>query len=117
MVLDKKGLAQGILTLDEIIDDIFGQTDHWMSMSEALPRMHHIVVDRTFEGSMRIEEFNRTYKVHLDPHGVETLGELVEKMLGHHPTEGETVRIDQFELTVEEASLLEAKSIAIRTVF
>ncbi len=118
IVLNEKGLARGILTLDEIIDEIFGLSDNWMSFEEMVPRAHHIVVDRTFPGDTKIDEFNKTYHVHLDSHGVETLEELVAKLLGHMPTLGETVRIDQFELTVEEASLLGgAKSIAIHTIY
>jgi CBS domain containing-hemolysin-like protein len=117
VVLDEKGLARGILTLDEIIDEIFGLTDTWMSFEEMVPRSHHVVLDRTFPGDQRIAEFNQTYKVHLDPHGMETLEELMAHLLDHVPAVGESLRIDQFELTVEEASLLGPKSIAIRTIY
>lgn len=117
IVLNEKGLARGILTLDEIIDEIFGLTDSWMSFEEMVPRSHHVVLDRTFPGDQRIFDFNQTYKVHLDSHGKETLVELMTHLLGHLPAVGESVRIDQFELTVEESTLLGPKSIAIRTVY
>lgn len=117
VVLDEKGLAQGLLTLDEIIDEIFGLTDSWMSFEEMVPRSHHVVLDRTFPVDQKIAEFNQTYKVHLDAHGVETLQELMTQLLGHVPAAGESVRIDQFELTVEEVTFLGPKSIAVRTVY
>lgn len=117
VVLSEKGLARGILTLDEIIDEIFGLTDSWMSFEEMVPRSHHVVLDRSFPGEQKIAEFNQTYKVHLDAQGKETLEELMESLLGHVPAIGESVRIDQFELTVEEASLLGPKTIAIRTIY
>jgi putative hemolysin len=118
IVLNEAGLARGILTLDEIIDEIFGLSDNWMSFEEMGPRADHVVVDRTFPGDTRIDEFNKTYHVNLDSHGVETLEELVTKLLGHTPALGEVVRIEQFELTIEEASLLGgAKAIAIRTIY
>ena len=41
IVLDEKGLARGILTLDEIIDEIFGLSDNWMSFEEMVPRSNH----------------------------------------------------------------------------
>ncbi|HEX2579451.1 MAG TPA: hemolysin family protein [Rhabdochlamydiaceae bacterium] len=117
IVLNEAGLARGILTLDEIIDEIFGLPDTWMSFEEMTPKARHIVVDRTFPGDTRIEEFNKTYHVNLDAHGAETLEELVTQLLGHTPALGEVVRIEQFELRVEEASLLGgAKAIAIRTI-
>jgi len=116
VVLSEKGLATGILTLDEIIDEIFGQSDSWVSIAETFPRICDIIVDRTFPGDMRVDEFNREYGVNLDAQGAETLSQLVAQILGHPPAIGESVRIDRFELTVEEASLLGAKTIAIRTL-
>jgi putative hemolysin len=117
VVLNEAGLATGILTLDEIIDEIFEQADTWMSFGEITPRMHYVVVDRTFPGDMKIDDFNKQYDVHLAANGAETLEELVTKTLGHPPTKGETVHVDQFELVVEETSLLGAKMISVRTIY
>ena len=117
IVLDEKGQARGVLTLDDVIDEIFGLADSWMSFEEIVPRSHHVVVDRSFPGDQSIAEFNKTYKIHLESHGQETLEDLMAYLLGHVPTVGESVRIDQFELTVEEATLLGPKLIAIRTVY
>lgn len=117
IVLNEKGLATGILTLDEVVDEIFGRSDDWLSFEEMVPRAYHIVVDRSFPGEMRLDEFNKQFNVHLAYQDAETLEELMTKALGHPPSKGESVRIDQFELTVEEASLLGAKEILVRTVF
>lgn len=117
IVLNDKGLATGILTLDEVIDEIFGRSDDWMSYEEVIPRAYHVVVDRTFQSEMRLDEFNKQFNVNLSYQDAETLEELMTKALGHPPSKGESVRIDQFELTVEEASLLGAKMIEVRTVF
>lgn len=116
IVLNEKGTATGILTLDEIIDEIFGQKDQWLSMEEVLPRIHDVVVDRTFSGDLKIEDFNAEYGANLDRQGKETLSQLMAHLLGHLPVQGESVRIDRFELTVEEASLLGAKTISVRTL-
>jgi CBS domain containing-hemolysin-like protein len=117
IILNEKGLATGVLTLDEIIDEIFGRSDEWMSFEEMLPRAYHIVVDRTFPGDMRIDEFNRQFNVNLAYQDADTLEEVMTQALGHPPSKGESIRVDQFELTVEEASLLGAKMILVRTVF
>jgi putative hemolysin len=117
LVLNDKGLATGILTLDEVIDEIFGRSDEWMSYEEMVPRAYHIVVDRTFPSDMRLDEFNKQFHVHLSYQDAETLEELMAQALGHPPSKRESVRIDQFELTVEEASILGAKMIQVRTVF
>jgi len=117
VVLGEAGTAVGILTLDEIVDEVFGRSDAWMSFGDMVPRMHHVVLDRTFPGDMRIDDFNKQFHVHLAAEKAETLEELITEKLGHVPTQGEFIKIDQFELTVEEASLLGAKTVSIRTVY
>jgi CBS domain containing-hemolysin-like protein len=117
IVLSETGLATGILSLDEIVDEIFGRSDQWMSFGDMVPRAYHVVVDRTFPSDLSLKEFNEQFQVHLQYQGAETLEELMARILGHPPSKGESVRIDQFELMVEEASLLSAKMIHVRTVF
>lgn len=117
VVLDEGGYSVGILTLDEIVDAIFGKTDDWSSFDDIVPRMHHVIVDRAFQGDLEIAEFNKKFHVHLEAEEAETLEELMERMLGHPPEKGESVRVDQFELTMEDAPLIGPKKIGVRTVF
>jgi putative hemolysin len=117
VVLNEKGLATGVLSLDEIIDEIFGRSDEWKSYDEMMPRAYHIAIDRTFPSEMLLSEFNKQFDVHLGYQDAETLEQVMTLALGHLPSKGESVRIDQFELTVEEASLLGTKMIEVRTVF
>lgn len=117
VVLNEAGLATGVLTLDEIIDAIFGKTDDWEAFAEMSPRMHHVIVDRTFSGDMKIAEFNQRFHVNLDAHGATTFEELLQKQLGHPPEKGESIHIDQFEITVDDAPLIGPKRIQIRTVY
>ncbi len=116
VVLDVKGHATGILTLDEIIDEIFGQSDAWMSMEEAVPSGHAIVVDRTFPGDMLLADFNAQYQAHLEGLEAATLGELVAELLDHPPAPGESVKVGNFEITVEESTVLGIKSVTVRTL-
>lgn len=117
VVLNDAGHAVGFLTLDDIIDSIFGRADDWEAFEDMAPRSHHVIVDRTFPGDMHIKDFNRKYHVHLDPTGAQTLEELVEKTLGHPPEKGESIHVDQFELSVEDIPLIGPKKIAVRTVY
>jgi putative hemolysin len=117
VVLNKKGLATGILSLDAIIDEIFGQIDNWLSLDEASPLLPQVFVDRSFLGEMKIADFNLEFNLNLKGDGAVTLAELVTQTLGHAPAVGESIRIDQFELTVEEAAIRSAKIIAIKTVY
>lgn len=117
VVLNEAGFAVGFLTLDEIIDSIFGKSDDWESFEDISPRMHHVIVDRTFPGDMKVEEFNKQFHVHLASDAGDTLEELIENSLGHPPESGESVHIDQFELRIEDAPLIGPKKIAVRTVY
>lgn len=117
VVLGSAGYAVGFLTLDDIIDAIFGKSDEWESFEDMAPRMHHIIVDRTFSGDMDIQDFNKKFHVNLEAEDAKTLEELMEEKLGHPPEKGESIHIDQFELTVEDAPILGPMKIAIRTVY
>jgi putative hemolysin len=116
VVLSQNGSALGILTLDKIIDEIFGQEDHWASFGESVPGFSFVALDRAFPGDTPLWEFKKQYQIDLRFKNAKTLAQVMEAALGHIPREGETVQIDQFELTVDEASLLGPKSIIVRTV-
>ncbi len=117
IVLDEIGQAVGILTLDEIIDEIFGRSDEWGSFDDIAPRTHHVTVDRVFSGDLSVADFNALFHVHLNAEGSLTLEQLVERSLGHVPEKGEGIQIDQFSLVIEEAPLIGPKKVSVRTVF
>ena len=112
IVLDLSGLAIGILTLEGIIDEIFG------SLDSAFPHEERgrIFIERTFSGDTLIEEINEKLHIHLPTDNADTISDLIVQILDHPPAKGETVRIDHFELSVQEASLLGAKTVLLRTV-
>lgn len=116
VVLNQTGAATGILTLDDIVDEIFGQKDQWMSFLDVAPFTHQIALDRAFPGDMPLKEFKEQYQIDITFKHAKTLAQAMELALGHIPREGENVRIDQFELIVEETSLLGPKTILVRTL-
>lgn len=110
IVLDDKGLAVGILKLDDIVEEIFGNVLHTPSKDA-----EELVIDRNFSGEMTVGEFNKQFNVVLDSRTELTLSELVSDVLGHHPDPGESIYLEPFELTVEETTLLDVKTINIST--
>lgn len=116
VVLDADGQAVGLLTLDDILEEIFGES----------PAFHRRILDRqgkkqrmiecTVPANMLITEFNRQYHVLLPTDEVETLAQLVTKRLGHPPEEGEVVRVGSFELTPMETTLMGARTITVRAI-
>lgn len=116
IVLGKTGTAVGVLSLDKVIDAIFGQNDRWNSLGELVPGFTPVALDRTFPGNTFLWEFKQHYLVDFHYKHAQTLAEAMELALGHVPRQGESVRIDQFELTVEEAGMLSPRLISVRTL-
>ncbi len=116
VVLDQAGQAIGLLTLDEIIDEIFGQTDAWLSIATAPEVPSQIFIDRSFPGETLLSELKTTYHIDLSYKEAETLEDLCEMMLGHTPAKGETLKFEDYELTIEEAPLIGHCVIGIKSI-
>lgn len=112
VVLNEKGDAIGVITLEDVVDEVFGESTGSKGRVSASPPA---IIDQTLPGSMTIQNFNKKYHVTLNPHGTETLEELMNLLSGHPPEEGESIYIDPFEFTVKERSLLEIKTISVKT--
>lgn len=108
IVLNKVGISVGILRLGDIIGEVFGKKG---KPSTAFPA---ILLERTFSGNTLVTEINKTY--HIELPGTGTLLELVEEKLERHPDAGDTVRIDCFELHIDEITLLKDAIISLKTI-
>lgn len=113
VVLDPNGSAIGMLTLDAILEEIFGER---IAVEEMLEKAALPMIERTFPGNTPIADFNKEYGTHLPSHGVETLAQLMISLSAHTPTEGDTIVVDTFELIAEETTLLGIKSVTIKTL-
>ncbi len=117
IVLNDLGSAVGVLTLDEIVDDLFERRYCKITEYNALSTRGQILLDRAFPGDMLLQDLETQYQVSLSYKNAKTLAQVMEFALGHLPREGESVRIDHFELKVEEATLLGPKTIVVKTLF
>jgi len=110
VILNATGHASGIITLSDVMEEIFGKREILEQES-----LHRIIVDRTFPATNTVSAVNAQLGIILDKRGHLTLTELMKEQLGHTPELGEVISIGAFDLAVKEASLLEPKSIAITT--
>ncbi len=116
IVLNDQGQAIGTLTLDAIVDEIFGRRDDWISFGEYAPGKGKVFVDRSFPGDTLVSEVNKWLSIEIPAKGEETLEDLMAKNLGHRPDRGDVVRVGTFELSVEETSLIAGRTILIRSI-
>ncbi|MBF8262599.1 MAG: HlyC/CorC family transporter [Parachlamydiales bacterium] len=112
VILDAGGHACGLLTIDQIIDTIFGPEQY----SPLEIDKGNLYVERTVAGSMTVEQFNRDFQAHLPFKKKETLSDLIVSQLHHPPAKGEAIEIGSFELTVLEPSIRGAKMISVKTI-
>lgn len=113
IVLDAKGKAIGMLSLDAILEEIFGKVESRIAHQAYEPHRDHRVIERTVTGDMKVSDFIDEFGVEVDAQEVENLSQLLAKILGHIPEAGESVYIAPLRLTVKDTSLLGAKNITV----
>ena len=114
VVVDRTGGAVGILTLDQLIDQLFGEErgEHW-TFDEEGSGAHF---EKTVLGEMLLSEFNAKFKTKLQLKGVETLSEYITKILEHHPAKGDWIKEEGLQITVIEPSLFGAKTLSVKSI-
>ena len=106
VILGPSGEATGILTLDQILGEIFGEEVPVTGVA------HYI--ERTLSGEMKVSDFNKQFGAQL-PEG-DTLSDLIVSQLGHLPVQDESIRISRFEFTIDEPTLLGIKTLSVRSI-
>jgi len=112
IALDPSGQASGILSLDEIMAQIFGPETEQPSLTEA-PDLY---VARTLPGDMAVAQFNREFQAELSHGEGETLSDLILQSLDHLPAKGETARVGSFLFTVVEPSMRGVRILSVHTL-
>lgn len=111
VILDPSGQAVGILTLDQILAEIWGAEAQTTILEET---SHYI--ERTLSGDMSICEFNKQFGAHLPEGKGATLSDLIIDQLEHLPVKDESIRIGDLEFTVEEPTLRGVKTLSVRSI-
>lgn len=114
VVIDHQGQAVGILTLNDLVKALFGESIE--EEFEAILPKPNALIDRTLPAEMTLDHFNKEFHTNISMSGCENLGELVEEVLGRMPEKGEQVKIGPFEMRIEEVFLGAVKKIVVHTI-
>ncbi len=114
VVLDPSGQASGLLTLDQIVDALFGPEEK-LEPEEGPESQSHFV-ERTLKGTLSIGEFNRQFQADLEGNEEEMLADWILAKLDHPPAKGETVRIVGYEFTIVEPTVRGIRTLSVRSL-
>ena len=109
VVVDEFGSAIGIITMEDIVEEVVGDIDVGYDFDEYLPRRKR-VIERVGEGKYLIDsrssvsEVNDVLEINLNSRVSHTIGGLVMAQLGHIPERGESVVEMGYRFTVEEVT-------------
>ena len=104
VVVDEYGGMAGLVTLEDIIEEIFGEIQDEYDQGEQSPYQVTNDGDYLFLGRVDLDDFNDVVGCRLPTDEADTLGGYIYSRLGHIPITGESVQKDSLLLTVEEVS-------------
>ena len=100
IVLDEYGQCEGLITLEDIVEEIIGDIhDEFDEAEEQVLRQigdHEYIV----EGSINLDDFNDQLETNIDSEDYESLGGLIIEHLDRHPNKVDCVTIDNCRLSV-----------------
>jgi magnesium and cobalt transporter len=103
LVADEYGGVAGLVTIEDILETIVGEIDDEHDEAEGA----HIVKqdERRYlvNALTPIEEFNEHFDATFSDEEVDTVGGLVVQEFGHLPRRGESIKIDNFQFSVQRA--------------
>ncbi len=103
LVVDEYGGIAGLVTLEDIIEEIFGEIQDEYD-EEELPFTILKNGDYIFLGRVDLDDFNEIMKTGLPNDEADTIGGFIYRQLGRVPVAGEQVQVDGLTLTVEQVS-------------
>ncbi len=111
VVLNREGAAIGIITIDSLIEEVFGKTVPGEPEKSGVKSL--VLKDYTLDGDMRVSEFNKEYGFLSAGDENVTLSDLIINIMGHAPGKGDQIVIGDFEMTIKEATLSTIKTVKI----
>ena len=96
IVLDEYGVTAGMITLEDLIEEIIGDIRDEFDGSERDSIRRTGKGEYEIEGSVRLADINDRLNIHIESEDYDSIGGHMIELLGHFPEEGEAVREGSF---------------------
>lgn len=103
IVVDEYGGVAGLVTLEDIVEEIFGEIQDEYDVEE-MPYQILEDGDYLFQGRVDLDDFNELMNTQLPKDEADTISGFIYRQLGHVPVAGESVEAHGVLLTVEQVS-------------
>ena len=114
VVLDEYGGTSGILTVEDIVEELFGEIEDEHD-SVALIEEQLVECSFLFSARLEVDYINETYKLQLPEHeNYETLGGLIVHFTQEIPEQNQQIKIENFQFTIQEVSNTKIELIALK---
>ncbi len=107
VVVDEFGSAVGIITMEDIVEEVVGDIDVGYDFEEYLPRRKRVfqTIDEDnyrLDSRISVSEVNDLLEINLNTKTAHTIGGLIMEQLGHIPEQGESMVEQGYRFSVEE---------------
>jgi len=103
VVIDEYGGAAGLITIEDILEQIVGDIEDEYDEEDDLPISKIADNDFVVKALTPIEEFNNYFNANLSDDEFDTIGGLLLQSFGHLPSRNEVAQLEHFEFKVVNA--------------
>jgi putative hemolysin len=116
IVVDEYGGVAGLVTLEDIVEEIVGEIQDEYDQAEESPYQELDGGVYIFQGRVDLDDFNEIMGSYLPREEADTIGGFIYNRVGRVPMSGENLQVDDLLLTVDQVSGRRIRKVRARWV-